>query len=52
MPESKTIEVTREYYDSDSADQFYATVWGGEDILRSHQSVSRSHASADVGRTI
>ncbi len=32
MPESKTIEVTREYYDSDSADQFYATVWGGEDI--------------------
>ena len=32
MPESKTVEVTREYYDSDSADRFYATVWGGEDI--------------------
>lgn len=32
MPESKTVEVTREYYDSDSADRFYAKVWGGEDI--------------------
>ena len=32
MPESKVIEITREYYDSDSADQFYAQVWGGEDI--------------------
>jgi len=32
MPESKTVQTTREYYDSDSADRFYATVWGGEDI--------------------
>ncbi|NEP22553.1 MAG: methyltransferase domain-containing protein [Moorea sp. SIO3I6] len=29
---STTVDTARTYYNSDSADQFYATVWGGEDI--------------------
>lgn len=28
----EVTEVARAYYDSDDADRFYATVWGGEDI--------------------
>jgi len=28
----KTVAVTREYYNSSDADNFYATIWGGEDI--------------------
>lgn len=33
MSEQKeTVEVTRTYYNSDDADRFYYTVWGGEDI--------------------
>lgn len=27
-----TVEVAREYYNSDAADRFYATIWGGKDI--------------------
>lgn len=27
-----TVDITKEYYDSKSADEFYHTVWGGEDI--------------------
>ena len=29
---SVTVETAREYYNSDDADTFYATVWGGEDL--------------------
>lgn len=29
---SKTVETARTYYNSDDADNFYATIWGGEDI--------------------
>ncbi|MEL7037094.1 MAG: methyltransferase domain-containing protein [Cyanobacteria bacterium J06592_8] len=32
MNYSPTVDTARTYYNSDSADQFYATVWGGEDI--------------------
>jgi len=28
----ETVDTAREYYNSQSADQFYASVWGGEDI--------------------
>ena len=47
MPELKTVEVTREYYDSDSADTFYSEVWGGEDIhIGLYQSENDSIADA------
>jgi len=29
---AQAIETAREYYNSDDADNFYATIWGGEDI--------------------
>jgi cyclopropane fatty-acyl-phospholipid synthase-like methyltransferase len=29
---STTVETARTYYNSDDADNFYATIWGGEDI--------------------
>ena len=29
---SETVETARTYYNSDDADNFYATIWGGEDI--------------------
>jgi sarcosine/dimethylglycine N-methyltransferase len=29
---NKTVAVTRDYYNSSDADNFYATIWGGEDI--------------------
>ncbi|NJK36559.1 MAG: methyltransferase domain-containing protein [Oscillatoriales cyanobacterium RM2_1_1] len=29
---SPTVDTARHYYNSDSADQFYTTIWGGEDI--------------------
>ena len=29
---SEAIAIARDYYDSNDADQFYASVWGGEDI--------------------
>lgn len=29
---SPTVETARTYYNSDDADNFYATIWGGEDI--------------------
>ena len=29
---SQTVETARDYYNSNDADRFYATVWGGEDI--------------------
>jgi sarcosine/dimethylglycine N-methyltransferase len=29
---SETVETARDYYNSESADNFYFTVWGGEDI--------------------
>ena len=29
---SSTVETARTYYNSDDADNFYATIWGGEDI--------------------
>lgn len=29
---SDTVNTAREYYNSDSADGFYASIWGGEDI--------------------
>jgi len=29
---SDLVEITQEYYDSKNADEFYHTVWGGEDI--------------------
>ncbi|MDM8567028.1 methyltransferase domain-containing protein [Candidatus Halobeggiatoa sp. HSG11] len=32
MSYSTTVEVARTYYNSDDADNFYATIWGGEDI--------------------
>ncbi len=30
--ETSTVDVARDYYNSQSANQFYATLWGGEDI--------------------
>ena len=32
MAYSSAVNTAREYYNSDSADKFYATIWGGEDI--------------------
>ncbi|MDY7008338.1 MAG: methyltransferase domain-containing protein [Cyanobacteriota bacterium] len=32
MTYSPTVNTAREYYNSDSADSFYAKMWGGEDI--------------------
>ncbi|MCB1308251.1 MAG: methyltransferase domain-containing protein [Leptospiraceae bacterium] len=32
MGYSDTVQTARTYYNSDDADRFYATVWGGEDI--------------------
>jgi sarcosine/dimethylglycine N-methyltransferase len=32
IPYSKPETVAREYYNSDSADRFYESIWGGEDI--------------------
>jgi sarcosine/dimethylglycine N-methyltransferase len=29
---SEAVQVARDYYNSDDADNFYATIWGGEDI--------------------
>jgi sarcosine/dimethylglycine N-methyltransferase len=29
---SDTVATAREYYNSDDADNFYYTIWGGEDI--------------------
>ena len=29
---SEAVQVARNYYNSDDADHFYATIWGGEDI--------------------
>ncbi|MCF7803345.1 MAG: methyltransferase domain-containing protein [Candidatus Marinimicrobia bacterium] len=29
---SETVETARDYYNSDDADNFYYTIWGGEDI--------------------
>jgi sarcosine/dimethylglycine N-methyltransferase len=29
---NQTVAVTRDYYNSSDADNFYATIWGGEDI--------------------
>ena len=26
------VDTARDYYDSEDADNFYATIWGGEDI--------------------
>lgn len=32
MSEKDLVSITKEYYDSQDADEFYFTVWGGEDI--------------------
>jgi len=32
MPTEATIDTARDYYDSEEADEFYSTIWGGEDI--------------------
>lgn len=32
LAESKVVEITERYYDSNDADSFYAEIWGGEDI--------------------
>src|SRR5688572_12408110 len=32
LAETKVVEATERYYDSDDADSFYAEIWGGEDI--------------------
>lgn len=32
MNQENLVEVTRNYYDSSDADEFYFTIWGGEDI--------------------
>lgn len=32
MREHKLVETTKTYYDSTDADEFYHTIWGGEDI--------------------
>ena len=29
---SRSLAITEDYYDSDDADAFYSTIWGGEDI--------------------
>ena len=30
--EKKTVAITRDYYNSKDADNFYSSIWGGEDI--------------------
>jgi len=30
--DSEVVKITRDYYDSDDADNFYYTIWGGEDL--------------------
>lgn len=32
QPQSAAVQTARDYYDSDDADQFYSSIWGGEDI--------------------
>ena len=32
MTASASEKITRDYYNSDDADTFYASIWGGEDI--------------------
>lgn len=32
MPTEAGVNVARDYYDSEEADEFYSTIWGGEDI--------------------
>lgn len=32
MQSEATVDTAREYYDSADADEFYSTIWGGEDI--------------------
>lgn len=32
MPQDELVNITRSYYDSDDADRFYHSIWGGEDI--------------------
>ncbi len=32
LEKEKLVDVTKEYYDSKNADEFYHTIWGGEDI--------------------
>ena len=34
MPEtySEVVSTARDYYNSDNAEAFYSTIWGGEDI--------------------
>lgn len=40
---SEAVNVARDYYNSDDADNFYATIWGGEDIhIGLYQSDSES----------
>ena len=29
---SEAVSIARDYYNSDDADNFYAIIWGGEDI--------------------
>ncbi|ASC72440.1 Glycine/sarcosine N-methyltransferase [Halomicronema hongdechloris C2206] len=48
MKAVETVDTAREYYNSQSADQFYASVWGGEDIhigLYDHENDSVFEAS-------
>ncbi|MBN1628359.1 MAG: methyltransferase domain-containing protein [Thermoleophilia bacterium] len=40
---SESVNIARDYYNSDAADTFYATVWGGEDLhLGIYESQSES----------
>lgn len=32
MDEKKLVQITRDYYNSNNADHFYFSIWGGEDI--------------------
>ena len=42
---SEVVETAREYYNSDDAETFYSTIWGGEDI---HIGLY-DHAGEDIG---
>lgn len=49
---SEAVEVAREYYNSEDADNFYATIWGGEDLhIGTYQDESESIREAST-RTV
>lgn len=61
--ESATVKTARDYYNSEAADQFYAQIWGGEDIhigcyetedesifAASHRTVEKMASLLNIGK--